>query len=159
MLKFDELSDKRVELRSQLFDQKTEDGVVLKRGMFSEDDIDVFFDQYLSRLPEEMRGAWEEQFKVYKDDFEEFTNPDGTKELKRVIDEEATRANEQKYVMEEVEVESFFGRCWRSPGFRLARMGTRPECSGKTASRSATTGKLTKSCASLCGPKTLPLVD
>jgi hypothetical protein len=107
MLKFDEMGDNRVELRSQLFDQKAEDGTVLKRGMFSEDDIDVFFDQYLSRLPEEMRGAWEEQFKVYKDDFEEFTNPDGTKELKRVIDKEATRANEQKYVMEEVEAESF----------------------------------------------------
>jgi hypothetical protein len=107
MLKFDEMGDHRVELRSQLFDQKAEDGTVLKRGMFSEDDIDVFFDQYLSRLPEEMRGAWEEQFKVYKDDFEEFTNPDGTKELKRVIDEEATRKNERELIMEEVEAESF----------------------------------------------------
>jgi hypothetical protein len=107
MLKFDELGDQRAELRGVLFDQKAGDGTVLKRGMYSDEDIDVFFDQYLSRLPEESRADWEDQFKRYKDDFEEVTHPDGKKELKRVIDEEATREAERQYIMEEVEAESF----------------------------------------------------
>tara|TARA_R110002020_G_scaffold149353_1_gene325608 strand:- start:1092 stop:6236 length:5145 start_codon:yes stop_codon:yes gene_type:complete len=98
MLKFDEMSDSRTELRSVLFDQKTDDGTVLKEGMYSDGDIDVFFDQYLSRLPEEMRGSWEEQFNVLREEGAEKT---------LVTDKEATLDAKRQYIMEEVEAESF----------------------------------------------------
>jgi hypothetical protein len=98
MLKFDEMSDSRTELRSVLFDQKTDDGTVLKEGMYSDGDIDVFFDQYLSRLPEEIRDSWEEQFNVLREEGAEKT---------LVVDKEATLDAKRQYIMEEVEAESF----------------------------------------------------
>ena len=98
MLKFDEMSDNRTELRSVLFDQKTDDGTVLKEGMYSDGDIDVFFDQYLSRLPEEIRDSWEEQFNVLREEGAEKT---------LVTDKEATLDAKRQYIMEEVEAESF----------------------------------------------------
>ena len=105
MLKFDEMSDNRTELRSVLFDQKTDDGTVLKEGMYSDGDIDVFFDQYLSRLPEEIRGSWEEQFNVLREQRPDEVEPGA--EPKMVIDEEATLDAKRQRIMEEVEAESF----------------------------------------------------
>ena len=105
MLKFDEMSDSRTELRSVLFDQKTDDGTVLKEGMYSDGDIDVFFDQYLSRLPEEMRGSWEEQFNVLREQRPDEVEPGA--EPKMVVDKEATLDAKRQYIMEEVEAESF----------------------------------------------------
>ena len=105
MLKFDEMSDNRTELRSVLFDQKTDDGTVLKEGMHSDGDIDVFFDQYLSRLPEEIRGSWEEQFNVLREQRPDEVEPGA--EPKMVVDKEATLDAKRQYIMEEVEAESF----------------------------------------------------
>ena len=105
MLKFDEMSDNRTELRSVLFDQKTDDGTVLKEGMYSDGDIDVFFDQYLSRLPEEIRGSWEEQFNVLREQRPDEVEPGA--EPKMVVDKEATLDAKRQYIMEEVEAESF----------------------------------------------------
>ncbi len=100
LLRFDELQDSRAELRSYLFDSKTPDGEVIKKGWFEDGDLDTQFDAYLTMLPEESSAPFLEQFNVYKD-VETESGP------QRVIDEEATRDRQREYIMEELEAESF----------------------------------------------------
>ena len=100
LLRFDELQDSRAELRSYLFDSKTPDGEVIKKGWFEDGDLDAQFDAYLTMLPEESSAPFLEQFNVYKD-VETESGP------QRVIDEEATRDRQREYIMEELEAESF----------------------------------------------------
>lgn len=107
LLRFDELQGSRAELRSYLFDSKTPDGEVIKKGWFEDGDLDAQFDAYLTMLPEESSAPFLEQFNVYKD-VETESGP------QRVIDEEATRDRQREYIMEELEAESFANFIQRS---------------------------------------------
>ena len=105
MSKFDELGDQRIELRSLLFDQKAPDGTVLKRGLYSDEDIDIWARKYREDLPEKSRADWEKQFEVLRDQRPDEIIPG--EEPKKVRDVGATRENMRQYIMEEVESESF----------------------------------------------------